>query len=110
MMLPSPYYAAMFKAACGLSLVLARRRRFHQGMLPPPSLALREGPPSTMTLAARYGDRVAMLSSGQIVDEGAPADVLTADAIAEIFGARVRVLDDPGGPVIVPVASAVNPR
>ena len=63
-----------------------------------------------LTLAARYGDRVAMLSGGRIVDEGAPADVLTADAIAEIFGARVRVLDDPDGPVIVPVAPAVNRR
>ena len=63
-----------------------------------------------LTLAARYGDRVAMLSNGRIVDEGAPADELTADSIAEIFGARVRVLDDPDGPVIVPVASALSRR
>ena len=56
-----------------------------------------------LTLAARYGDRVAMLSNGRFVSEGAPSDVLTAEAIADVFGARVRIVDDPGGPVIVPV-------
>jgi iron complex transport system ATP-binding protein len=56
-----------------------------------------------LTVAARFGDRVALLSKGRIVDQGKPADVLTAAAIAEIFEARVRVIDDPEGPVIVPV-------
>ena len=63
-----------------------------------------------LTLAARYGDRVAMLSRGRIVDQGAPADVLTADAIADIFDARVRVLSEEDGPVIVPMGRAFNRR
>jgi iron complex transport system ATP-binding protein len=63
-----------------------------------------------LTLAARYGDRVAMLSQGRIVDQGAAADVLTAASIAEIFGARVRVIDDGDGLVIVPVGPIVNRR
>jgi iron complex transport system ATP-binding protein len=63
-----------------------------------------------LTLAARYGDRVAMLSQGRIVDQGAAADVLTAASIAEIFGARVRVIDDGDGLVIVPVGPMVNRR
>ena len=63
-----------------------------------------------LTLAARYGDRVAMLSRGQIVAQGSPVEVLTADAIAEIFDARVRVLNEEDGPVIVPMGRALNRR
>ena len=55
-----------------------------------------------LTLAARYGDRIALLSSGRIVESGPPAAVLTAATIAEHFGAIVRIIDDPDGPVIVP--------
>ena len=55
-----------------------------------------------LTLAARYGDRVAVLADGRIMQCGPPRQVLTAEIIAEQFGAQVRVLDDPDGPVIVP--------
>ena len=55
-----------------------------------------------LTLAARYGDRVAILADGRIMQCGPPRQVLTAETIAEQFGAQVRVLDDPDGPVIVP--------
>ncbi len=56
-----------------------------------------------LTLAARYGDRIAMLADGRIVDSGPAASVLNEQAIAEHFGATVRIIDDAGGPVIVPV-------
>ena len=55
-----------------------------------------------LTLAGRYGDRVALLAGGRIVAEGAPAAVLTESTIATHFGARVRVIGDPAGPVIAP--------
>ena len=55
-----------------------------------------------LTLAARYGDRIALLSQGRIVQSGPPTEVLTASTIAEHFGATVRIIDDPDGPVIVP--------
>ena len=55
-----------------------------------------------LTLAARYGDRIAVLSGGRIVETGPPSVVLTAATIAEHFGATVRIIDDPDGPVIVP--------
>ena len=55
-----------------------------------------------LTLAARYGDRIAVLSGGRIVETGPPSAVLTAATIAEHFGATVRIIDDPDGPVIVP--------
>ena len=56
-----------------------------------------------LTLAARYGDRVVLLAGGQVVQAGPPNEVLTPENIAEHFGATVRIIDDPAGPVIVPV-------
>ena len=59
-----------------------------------------------LTLAARYGDRIALLADGRIVDSGPAATVLNVRAIATHFGANVRIIDDAGGPVIVPVHRA----
>ncbi|WP_419843056.1 ABC transporter ATP-binding protein [Candidatus Poriferisodalis sp.] len=59
-----------------------------------------------LTLAARYGDQVAILAGGAIVQRGRPREVLTAANIAKHFGAAVRIIDDPDGPIIVPKAAA----
>ena len=59
-----------------------------------------------LTLAARYGDQVAVLAGGVIAQRGTPRDVLTVGNIARHFDAHVRVIDDPEGPVIVPTAAA----
>ncbi|WP_419840697.1 ABC transporter ATP-binding protein [Candidatus Poriferisodalis sp.] len=61
-----------------------------------------------LTLAARYGDQVAILAGGAIAQRGTPAQVLTAANIAEHFDAQVRVINDPEGPVIVPTTTAHN--
>ena len=63
-----------------------------------------------LTLAARYGDRVTLLAEGRIVGDGSPASILTADTIAQYFGATVRIIDDPDGPVIVPALSQRSPN
>jgi len=63
-----------------------------------------------LTLAARYGDRVALLSDGRVEKLGDPAEVLTDHTIAEYFDARVRVIDDPEGPIIVPTTAAHGGR
>ena len=64
-----------------------------------------------LTLAGRYGDRIAILASGRVDQTGPPEQVLTVRSISEHFGASVKVLDDPGGPVIVPAAAtARQPR
>ena len=57
-----------------------------------------------LTLAARYGDRIAILAQGRVAETGRPAEVLTVQNIAVHFGATVRIVDDPEGPVIVPTA------
>ena len=57
-----------------------------------------------LTLAARYVERIAVLSRGGVAVTGEPAEVLTESLIAEHFRATVRIIDDPAGPVIVPVA------
>ncbi len=59
-----------------------------------------------LTLAARYGDRIAILAQGRVVETGPPAEVLTVPSIAEHFGAAVRIVDDLEGPVIVPTTRA----
>ena len=59
-----------------------------------------------LTLAARYGDRIAILARGRVAETGSPAEVLTVQNISAHFGATVRIIDDPEGPVIVPTATA----
>jgi iron complex transport system ATP-binding protein len=44
-----------------------------------------------LTLAAQYADRVLLLAAGRIVADGSPAAVLTEAALAEHYGASVRV-------------------
>jgi len=46
-----------------------------------------------LTVAGLYASRLLLLSSGRIVAQGAPAEVLTEPLIAEHYGAHVRVVD-----------------
>jgi iron complex transport system ATP-binding protein len=39
-----------------------------------------------LNLAARFSDRILLLDDGRVVAQGAPAEVLTADRIMEVFG------------------------
>lgn len=56
-----------------------------------------------LTLAGQYADRLALLSDGRIVAEGAPTDVLTPAALATHYGARAEVIAGPNGPTVMPV-------
>jgi iron complex transport system ATP-binding protein len=55
-----------------------------------------------LTLAAQYGDRVALLADGRLAATGSPDEVLTEDALSTLYGARVRVLRDGDSLVVVP--------
>jgi iron complex transport system ATP-binding protein len=59
-----------------------------------------------LNLAARYSDLVVVMKDGAVVTQGSPREVFTASLLAEVFGLRADVLDDPrsGLPVVVPEA------
>ncbi|MCR2800720.1 MULTISPECIES: ABC transporter ATP-binding protein [unclassified Microbacterium] len=70
-----------------------------------------------INLAARYADHVFAVRSGQVVASGAPADVITADLIRDVFALEALVVPDPvsGSPLVLPrgrhhVQSAPGPR
>jgi iron complex transport system ATP-binding protein len=56
--------------------------------------------------AARYADHLIAMKSGQIVAQGAPGDVVTAELVREVFGLASVVVPDPvtGDPLVVPGA------
>ncbi|MDG9688978.1 ABC transporter ATP-binding protein [Streptomyces sp. DH17] len=51
-----------------------------------------------LNLAAMYCDHLVVLSEGRVVATGGPAEVLTADLVAEVYGVRAEVTGTgPGG-------------
>jgi len=54
------------------------------------------------TQASIYADRVAVMHEGRLVQVGAPADVLTTDVVAEVFGVRTRTVTAHGAVFHVP--------
>jgi iron complex transport system ATP-binding protein len=57
-----------------------------------------------VNLAARYSDRIAMLKQGSLWDIGTPAEVLTPENLAQVFGVEVIILQTPVGLQICPIA------
>jgi iron complex transport system ATP-binding protein len=56
-----------------------------------------------LTLAGQYADRLVMFDGGRVVASGPAREVLTETAIAEHYGASVRVLhEDEGAVVVIP--------
>lgn len=45
--------------------------------------------------AARYGSHLIAVKDGRVVAEGAPADIVTAEMVEEVFGLRCLVTPDP---------------
>lgn len=54
--------------------------------------------------ASRFATHLIAMKDGRIVAEGRPADIVSADLIAELFGLDARVITDPvyGCPVVLP--------
>lgn len=55
--------------------------------------------------AARYGSHLIAMKDGTIIAEGAPADIVTVDLVAEVFGLACQVVPDPvtGTPMVIPL-------
>ncbi len=56
-----------------------------------------------LTLAAQYGRRVVLLHQGRVVADASPAEVLLPTRLAEVYGARVEVLQREDGPAVLPL-------
>ncbi|MFR9676986.1 ABC transporter ATP-binding protein [Streptomyces sp. TR06-5] len=56
--------------------------------------------------AARYATHLVAMKDGEVVAEGPPGDVVTAELVEKVFGLPCRVIDDPetGTPLVVPAA------
>ena len=62
--------------------------------------------------ASRYAHHLLAMRAGAIVAEGSPADVLTAELVADVFDLRCEVVEDPvfGTPMVIPVGRRRDPR
>ncbi|SFY51607.1 ABC transporter ATP-binding protein [Streptomyces sp. F-1] len=56
--------------------------------------------------AARYATHLIALRGGEVIAEGAPHDIVTANLVERVFGLKCQVIEDPetGTPLIVPAA------
>jgi iron complex transport system ATP-binding protein len=58
-----------------------------------------------LNLAARFSDHLILMGPQNMVAQGAPADVLTAENLARAFALSARVMADPvtGSPMVIPL-------
>jgi iron complex transport system ATP-binding protein len=58
-----------------------------------------------LNLACRYADHLIAMRDGRIAGQGAPSEVITPDAMREIFGMNAVVIADPvsGTPTVIPI-------
>ena len=57
-----------------------------------------------LNLACRYADHIIGMKHGTVVAEGAPAEVVDAEVVSDVFGLHCEVVQDPvcGTPMVVP--------
>ena len=57
-----------------------------------------------LNLACRYADHIIAMKRGEIVVQGSPTDVITADVVEDVFALACHVVPDPvsGTPLVVP--------
>jgi iron complex transport system ATP-binding protein len=65
-----------------------------------------------LSLACRYADHLVAMHEGRVVAAGAPAEVVDAAMVREVFGIEALVVPDPvsGTPSVVPVSRHHRPR
>jgi iron complex transport system ATP-binding protein len=62
-----------------------------------------------LTLAARFADRVIVMHQGRLVAEGTPAEALSPERLADVFGVEAQVVDLGGARIPVPLRP-LNPH
>lgn len=62
--------------------------------------------------AARYATHLIAVRGGEVVAEGPPAEVVTAELVERVFGLRCQVIEDPetGTPLVVPAGRKARGR
>ncbi|MFC3440689.1 ABC transporter ATP-binding protein [Sphingobium rhizovicinum] len=55
-----------------------------------------------LSMAARYCDRLLLMEGGALVADGAPMEVLTPEALAQVYGVTARIEQAGDGPMILP--------
>lgn len=62
-----------------------------------------------LNLAAAYSDRICVLDNGKLMAVGTPAEVLTVELLADVYGvaARITVDADTGTPQVTVVPAVV---
>jgi len=53
-----------------------------------------------------YADQVAVLSAGEVVEQGSVSDVMTPELLSSVFKSRIRSINDPAGGVVLISQSA----
>lgn len=61
-----------------------------------------------LNMACRYATHLVAMRDGAVAAEGAPAEVITADRVEEVYGLACRVIADPetGTPLVIPKKNA----
>jgi len=61
--------------------------------------------------ACRYAHHLVAMADGQIVAEGPPAEIVTEELVAKVFGLECRIVADPvaGTPLVIPVGARHRP-
>jgi len=56
--------------------------------------------------ACRYATHLVAMRDGEIIAEGAPSELITAELVEQVFGLRARVIADPvtATPLVIPLA------
>lgn len=61
-----------------------------------------------LNIALEYADELALLKGGRLYAKGAPCEVLTEQAVAEVFGIRMELLNIRDRSVLLPVRDIVH--
>jgi iron complex transport system ATP-binding protein len=63
-----------------------------------------------LNMASHYSDQIVLINEGRIVIQGSPEEVLSSQVISEVYGLRVRVINNPetGRPLVIPIGNKVR--